>query len=310
VTDTHFTELASGLQFPEGPVYMPDGSIVVVEIDGERITRVTRGGATETIAEVAGGPNGLAVGPDGAFYLCNNGRCFTFVDVGGVLLPGPFNPDRYIGGRIQRVATDGSVTDLYTECDGRPLRAPNDLVMDGHGGFYFTDHGINDNTTRKADICALYYAKCDGSGIREVAYPTHAPNGIGLSPDGSILYYAETYTGRVFRRRVVDPGVLEPIATVELEPWALLAGLPGMELFDSLAVDDDGWVCVGSLVRGGITSISPDGATIEHLPTGDPMTTNICFGGDDLNTAFLTLSGTGRLVSTPWPRHGMRLAHQ
>lgn len=311
MTDTHFTEIASGLRFPEGPVYMSDGAIVLAEIAGERVTRIAADGTNTTLAEIPGGPNGLAVGPDGAFYLCNNGRSFTFVDLGGLLLPGPFDPDRYIGGRIQRLAGDGTVTDLYTECDGRPLRSPNDLVMDGHGGFYFTDHGILDNATRKADLSALYYANCDGSEIHEVAYPTHSPNGIGLSPDGSILYYAESYTGRVFRRKVVDTGTLEPLAMmVELEPWALLAGVSGMELFDSLAVDDEGWVCVGALVRGGITSISPDGATIEHLSTGDPVTTNICFGGEDLSIAYLTLSGTGRIVATPWPRRGLRLAHQ
>lgn len=311
VTDIQLTELASGLEFPEGPMAMPDGSIVVVEIAGKRITRVRPDGSTETVAEIKGGPNGLAVGPDGSWYLCNNGGCFTFVDLGGILLPGPFDPDHYSGGLIQRIEADGTIVELYTNCDGRPLRAPNDLVMDGRGGFYFTDHGIHDPRTRTADLSQLYYATCDGSDIHEVAYPTSSPNGIGLSPDGSILYYAETYTGRVFRRRVVEPGVLEPLAgMIELEPWALLAGLPGMELFDSLAVDADGWVNVGALVRGGITSISPDGATIDHLPTGDPLTTNLCFGGDDLNTAFITLSGTGRLVSTPWPRHGMRPAHQ
>jgi gluconolactonase len=184
--------------------------------------------------------------------------------------------------------------------------------MDGHGGFYFTDHGIVDSHgSRTEDLTAIYYARCDGSEIREVAYPVRAPNGIGLSPDGSILYYAETFTGRVFRRRVAAPGELEDSGVpIELDPWALLAGLPGMELLDSLAVDSHGWVSVGSLVRGGVTSISPDGATIEHLSTGDPLTTNICFGGEDVNTAFITLSGTGRLVSTPWPRHGLRPAHQ
>ena len=55
------------------------------------------------MAEIAGGPNGAAIGPDGAIYLCNNGGCFTPVEVGGLLFPGPFDPDRYIGGRIQRV---------------------------------------------------------------------------------------------------------------------------------------------------------------------------------------------------------------
>jgi gluconolactonase len=82
-----------------------------------------------------------------------------------------------------------------------------------------------------------------------------------------------------------------------------------MQLLDSLAVDGDGWVCVATLVNGGITSISPDGETIEHLGTGDPLTTNICFGGDDLRTAYITSSGTGRLLRTDWPRPGLRLSY-
>src|SRR5262245_59637412 len=149
--------------FPEGPVAMPDGSVVLVEMRGERITRVAHDGSTSTIAEVPGGPNGLAVGPDGALYVCNNGGCFTFAEGQARQIPGPFDPAQYIGGRIQRVDHGGRVTDLYTECAGWPLRAPNDLVMDGHGGFYFTDHGILDDHTRKAHLSALYYARCDGS---------------------------------------------------------------------------------------------------------------------------------------------------
>ena len=56
-------------------------------------------------------------------------------------------------------------------------------------------------------------------------------------------------------------------------------------------------MCVGTLVNGGITAISPDGETIEHTPLPDPLVTNICFGGADLRTAYVTLSGTGALVS-------------
>jgi gluconolactonase len=94
-----------------------------------------------------------------------------------------------------------------------------------------------------------------------------------------------------------------------LDP-GLLCGLPGMQYLDSLAVDGEGWVCVATIFNGGITAISPDGATVEHHPTDDLLTTNVCFGGEDLRTAFVTLSGTGRLVSMPWPRVGLRLAHQ
>ena len=87
----------------------------------------------------------------------------------------------------------------------------------------------------------------------------------------------------------------------------LLAGLPGFQLFDSLAVDGAGNVCVATLVNGGITVISPDGTSIEHVPTPDPLTTNICFGGPGLRTAYITLSGTGRLVAMEWPRPGLKL---
>ena len=89
----------------------------------------------------------------------------------------------------------------------------------------------------------------------------------------------------------------------------LLAGLPGFQLFDSLAVDGAGNVCVATLVTGAITVISPGGEVIEQVPTGDPLTTNICFGGRELRTAYVTASGTGRLLATEWPRPGLRLEY-
>ncbi len=303
------TEITSGLRFPEGPIAMPDGSVIVVEMFGERLTRVHPDGTKETIAEIEGGPNGAAIGPDGAIYLCNNGRAFKPVELGDVLLPGGFDPTRYLGGRIQRVDLhDGTVTDLYVECGGRPLRAPNDLVMDGHGGFWFTDHGIRDHVARTSDLTAIYYAKTDGSEIREVEFPTEGPNGIGLSPDCDTLYWAETQTGRVHQRTVLGPGELA--AAAPFDPRNVLYGLPGQQYLDSLAVDGQGWVCVATIFNGGITAISPNGELIEHHATGDAVTTNICFGGDELHTAFLTLSSSGRLVSMDWPRQGLRLAHQ
>ncbi|MBU3688492.1 MAG: SMP-30/gluconolactonase/LRE family protein, partial [Actinobacteria bacterium] len=79
-----FTEVTAGLKFPEGPIAMNDGSVVLVEMFGPRITRVWPDGRKETVAEIAGGPNGAAIGPDGALYLCNNGGCFTEIDFGGL----------------------------------------------------------------------------------------------------------------------------------------------------------------------------------------------------------------------------------
>ena len=140
-------------------------------------------------------------------------------------------------------------------------------------------------------------------------FPVDGPNGIGLSPDGSTLYWAETHTGRVFRRRIASPGRAGAGGAVRPDASAWPA-CPGYQLLDSLAVDGDGNVCVATLVNGGVTVISPEGEIIDHVATGDLITTNICFGGPDLPTAFITASATGRLVSTTWPRPGLALAHQ
>lgn len=308
---SELTEITSGLRFPEGPIAMPDGSVILVEMFGPRITRVQPDGTKETVAEIPGGPNGAAIGPDGALYLCNNGGCFTPVDLGDLLLPGPFDPERYIGGRIQRLDLEtGALTDLYTECDGRPLRAPNDLVFDGHGGFWFTDHGIRDNAARTSDITGIYYALADGSSITEAVFPVEGPNGVGLSPDGSKLYWAETHAGRVMQRTISAPGVLAP--TAGIDPTVCLAGLPGYQLLDSLAVDGLGNVCVATLINGGISVVSPSG-DVSHVPTGDLLTTNICFGDRDgsgeYRDAYITVSGTGKLLHMRWPNPGLRLHH-
>ena len=226
------------------------------------------------------------------------------------LLPGAFDPGRYIGGRIQRVdLATGAVTDLYTHCDGRPLRAPNDLVFDAHGGFWFTDHGIRDHHARTSDLTGIYYAKADGSHISEQVFPVEGPNGIGLSPDGNTVYWAETTSGRVFRRSLSAPGVAIEPAPLDLS--VIVAGLPGYQLFDSLAVDGEGNVCVATLINGGISVINPADGGVTHVATDDLLTTNICFGDRDgsgeYRDAYITCSGTGRLLHMRWPHKGLRL---
>jgi len=301
-------EVTSGLSFPEGPIAMPDGSVILVEMFGPRLTRVLPDGTKETIAEVPGGPNGAALGPDNKVFLCNNGARFTETQLEGMTFPGPCTKGRYIGGRIQTVDIDsGKVEDLYTECDGRPLWAPNDLVFDAHGGFYFTDHGLTEDEERLAHLSGIYYGKADGSSITEVVFPAHEPNGIGLSPDGSKLYWAETWTGRVMQRDVVGPGKVAEAGLVDTS--VCLYGFPGFQLLDSLAVDGGGNVCVATLVNGGVSVISPEGELIDFVATGDILTTNVCFGGADLTTAYITLSATGKLVRTTWPRPGAKLHH-
>ena len=296
---------AEGLLFPEGPVVMADGSVVLVEIKRATLSRVRPNGAVEVLAELGGGPNGAAVGPEGAIYVCNNGGRFTWIDYEGLTVPG-LPPPEHRGGSIQRVVPGtGKVETLYDCCDGRRLLAPNDLVFDRAGGFWFTDHG-----TASADglqYGAICYAASDGSAIRRVGHlPT--PNGIGLSPDGRVLYVADTGSGRIWACDVVAPGELGPGLLPGL-PGRVVASLPGYQLVDSLAVEADGRVCVGTLFNGGISVCIPDGE-VEHVLLPDPLVTNIAFGGGDMRDAWITASGTGRLYRTRWPRPGLELSYQ
>src|SRR4051794_41832818 len=199
-------EIVSGLQFPEGPIAMDDGTVVLVEIKRGTLSRVdVEKGTIDVVADCGGGPNGAAIGPDGAAYICNNGGCFEFQEVMGLTFPGPPPPSYPGHGSIQRVDVGtGEVTTLYEECDGNPLRAPNDIVFDSSGGFWFTDHGVRHG--RESDLTAIYYAKTDGASITGDALGVDAPHGIGLSPPGGRLYVAQTPTRRGRAGEVPAPG--------------------------------------------------------------------------------------------------------
>ena len=299
--------VAAGLRFPEGPVAMKDGSIALVEIERQTVTRVHLDGRTEIIAHTGGGPNGLAVGPDGAFYVCNNGGFQWRTELNLLRPAGPASD--YTGGRIERIdPVSGSVKVLYDRCGPHKLVGPNDIVFDGLGGFYFTDLGKA--RARDRDWGGVYYALADGSRITEVVHPILTPNGIGLAPDGKTLYVAETETARLWAFDITGPGVASKQGWPSPHGGRLIAGLPGFQRFDSLAVDAVGNICVATLITGCISVIAPGGRLLRQVPMGDPVTTNVCFGGPDLRTAYVTLSGTGQLVAMDWPEAGLRLAHE
>lgn len=297
--------VASGLRFPEGPIALADGSVLVVEMERGTLSRVARG-RVEVVAHVGGGPNGAAIGPDGRCYVCNNGGSIWTKMPDGVLRPIARAAD-YTGGSIQRVdLSTGQVETLYTHCDGVPLKAPNDIVFDQWGGFWFTDFGRTYGRVR--DLGALFYARPDGNSVRQAVFPINAPNGVALSPDGSTLYVAETETARLWAYSVKGPGELE------LAPWpspnggVIVVGTDGYQRFDSIAVEECGNICIACLVRAGVLVVSPEGEVVEFLSVGDPFCTNLCFGGPDLRTAFITLSGYGQLLSVPWRRRGCQAA--
>lgn len=299
---SNYEIIAAGLEFPEGPVVMPDGSIVLVEIKRGTITRVDPDdGSVDVLAQPGGGPNGAAIGPDGALYVCNNGG-FEWGEARGLTIPG-LVADDYSSGRIERVDLEtGAVEVVYADVDGVPLKGPNDLMFDSTGGFWFTDHGKMRARTR--DRGGLYYGKADGSSVREIAFPLDGPNGVGLSPQQDRVYVAETHQGSILYWELNGPGEL-----AGSPHGRFLARPAGRKLFDSLAIDAEGNVSVATIQTGGISTFTPDGEELEFFAVDDPLCTNICFGGADMKTAFITLSGTGKLIRADWPRPGLVLPY-
>ena len=296
-----FEVLASGLQFPEGPIAMADGSVILVEIARGTLTRVWNG-RTEVIASLGGGPNGAAIGPDGNVYVCNSGG-FEWHLLGALIYPGRAAAD-YTTGRIERVnLATGRFERLYDAFNGERLGGPNDLVFDHSGGFWFTDLGKS--FARQRDHSGLYYAKPDGSHLHKAVYPAVSLNGVGLSPDEKVVYCSDTDTGKLWAFDVESPGNLVPF--VPGGPRGrVICTLPGHQLLDSLAVEAGGNVCSATILNGGITIFSPQGS-FEHIAFPDIITTNICFGGADMRDAYITLSATGQLIKAHWPRPGLKL---
>jgi gluconolactonase len=288
--------LTSGLRFPEGPAVSGDGSVVVPEIEGAAVSAVSPDGTRTVLAEVGGGANGCAFGPDGALYVCNDGG-LVFTAADGIRFPGGAHPDGWTGGCLQRVDTDtGAVEDIFTECDGSRIGSLNDIVFDTTGWCYFVD------TSRGY----IYYADPVGGSIRVAAAGLRSPNGAGLSPDGARLYVSETFTGRLRVFAVTGPGALAE------QPDLFARDGAGERYWDGLAVDGAGNVCVADMQGSGIRIISPRGEVLGAFvtPVPDPYVTNLCFGGPDGGTAYVASGGRGLLYQVPWPWPGLRLNFQ
>lgn len=336
-----FEMINSELGYPEGPVYLNDGSILLVEIKAQQLTKVHPDGSKEVVAKISGGPNGLAIGPDGNAYICNCGGFEWHAIPAGkqTLWIGGDQPADYKGGSIDRVdLSTGQVETLYTECNiarrldfstGKwvesetttpiPLKGPDDLVFDEVGGMWFTDWGKSRPTER--DITGIYYATADGHSIKQMIFPLNAPNGIALSPDGKKLYTVETYTRRVLYWELSAPGVINPNPK-SLDGTYLLIGFDGQEIFDSMAVDEQGNLYVMSMLpdgnnpftNGGVKIVSPAGELLETVDIAieghfAPLPSNICFGGDDNKTAYITLGASGALVKVQMKVPGLTLAY-
>jgi gluconolactonase len=293
--EPHFEVMADGLGFSEGPVVMPDGSVLVVDLISANITRVWKGGK-EVVKNIGGGPNGAQLGPDGALYVCNNGGG----DPNNHSLADPSQP-----GRVERLdLATGKVERLFDKVGDVLLSAPNDLVFDAEGGFWFTDYGKT--LAECYSRGGLYYCSPDRSTVKAITRNGTGFNGVGLSPDGKTLYFCKYVEGRLMRMNVTGPGEVEMVGDTSRPHIELVGSGLGASEFDGLAITAAGNICIGTNHTGGITTITPDGE-VSFFDLPESMVTNIAFGGDDMRDAYLTWSTSGRLVRMRWDEPGLKL---
>jgi gluconolactonase len=276
--------LAEGLRYPEGPTFDREGNLYVVEIAGGSLRKIAPDGTVSLFVEQGGGPNGMAVGPDGNFYVCNTG---------GRATPG--------NARIERVTPGGEVASILTEVDGERLHAPNDISFDSQGNFYFTDPifpqgSVLEDLAPPAGVC---FGGLTGE-VHRLMLGLHIPNGVAISPDESTLVVCETQTNKVHGYEITEPGVLGESR--------VYGDLGENALPDGMCFDEEGYLLVCGAQSGRVHIFPPGGGDqVNEIEVDNSGVTNLCFGGPDFRSLFITEGVAGRVVTMEWERPGMRL---
>lgn len=280
--------VVESIHFPEGPVWCPDGTLVVTSVSAGALYRIDPDeGRARVLADVSGGANGAVLASDEGFVVAQNGGIDLIAT--GVIPDAP--PSRKATPGLQRILPDGSVEYL---CD-EGFRAPNDLAVAADGTIYFTDPG---HFPPPEPTVGRVLAYRTGGGVRTVSEPFWYCNGIAVEADGSLVVIEQT-------------GLLRLSADGSEREWVNEELGPGAG--DGFCLDAEGRFYVASTVEHGIRVLEPDGTEADFLHIGgEGLTTNCCFGGNDLRTLFATDGLPGRVVAfegmptpglplIPWP---------
>jgi gluconolactonase len=241
----------------EGIVFDRAGDGYVSDTRHGTIYKITRDGKTVQWA-MTPAPNGHKILDDGTHLVCDRGAVRRF-DASGKKL-----------------------ADASTECDGTPLRAPNDLTIDPKGGFYFTDPG---GSGAKNPIGTVHYVDPQGK-THKVAEGLAFPNGIVLRPDGKTLLVGESEHNRILAYPVLAPGTLGPrtiFATLPAKQGEQIENAP-----DGIALDEAGNLFIAHYGMRTVQVLSPEGKLLRSYPGGNLTTSNVAFTGPNMDQLYIT----------------------
>jgi gluconolactonase len=258
-SDVKIVEICRVPSYCEGVVFDHDGNAYVSH--GKFVTKVSPAGKKSEWLNTGGAPNGHKILGDGTHLVCDG--------------------DKHC---VWHVAADGKVLGkASSECDGTPLRGPNDLTLDTkNGGFYFTDPGGSDD---KKPIGTIHYVTKDGKTLlvaKELAFP----NGIVLTPDGKRLLVAESKKNRVLEYPVEGPGkvgAMRVFADLPAKKDEQIDNQP-----DGMCLDADGNLYVAHYGMRQVQVLDKDGKLVRRYPGGNLTTSNVAFGGPNMDTLYIT----------------------
>jgi gluconolactonase len=247
-------KLVGDCKFTEGPACDAEGNVFFTDQPNDRILKWSADGKLSTFMQPCGRSNGLCFDGKGNLWACADEK-----------------------NELWCVDPNGKATVVVKDYQGKLLNGPNDLWLRPDGGLYFTDPLYKrpywNRGPMEQEVQGVYYLAPDRKTLRRVVDDLTQPNGIIGTADAKTLYLADIGAGKTF--------------AYDLQPDGTLAN---KRLFcelgsDGMTIDSEGNVY---LTGKGVTIFDKSGKRIEQIEVPEGWTANVCFGGRDRKTLFIT----------------------